>query len=128
MRKIIDVILENLQKHNFKIQASVPAKVLMLSYTESQTIFGITLRFSVYNSSNGHTFTCFAKLENDYYGESRINCKFIKKTIESNSINDYIVSLNNLHVGKSQEVFTVFNEIKSYFYDPHVKIPVPPKL
>ena len=125
--KSIETIKTNLEKYKIKLILAVPFRCHQIKYTEQQNLYGINKHINFYNNSTNDQFQIDCFLKNNFYEISSIKF-FLKKT----SIN--LSGLNSheheeiIFEGTCEEANKIFEAIKKEFYDPHIKIPFPPKL
>ena len=114
-------------KNNLNFAIAKPFKCLQLFYNETQNLDGLTKKISIYNNSNNHIFEIRSHFKNDYYGISKIifNSK-LTELIDRNLI--FTEQEEQIFEGSCEEANKIFEALKKEFYDPHIKIPVPPKL
>jgi hypothetical protein len=114
-------------KNNLNFVIAKPFRCLQLFYNETQNLNGLTKKISIYNNSNNHSFEIKSHFKNDYYGISKIIFNFkLTELIDRNLI--FTEKEEQIFEGSCEEANEIFEALKKEFYDPHVKIPVPPKL
>lgn len=124
--KYLDIVKSNLEKHKIKINLAVPFRCHQITFIEKQNLYGINKHVNFYNNSTNDQFQIDCYLKNNFYEISSINF-FLKKTSVG------LLGLNSeelrlvLFEGTCEEANEIFEALKKEFYDPHIKIPVPPK-
>jgi hypothetical protein len=113
-----------IEKNNIVLALAVPFRCHQVKYTEYQNIYGIIKRLSFYNNSSNDKFTIDCKLKNNFYETSYINFCIEKTIINSKETNRHDTQV--LFAGTCEEANEIFEALKKEFYDPHLKIPVPP--
>jgi hypothetical protein len=66
-------------------------------------------------------------LHNNFYNQSSLFTELQKTNLSTNGLSFESIE-NTLFEGSCEEANEIFEALKKEFYDPHVKIPVPPKL
>jgi hypothetical protein len=123
---IIDEIHKIIHELNVVLKVSVPNRVLQLNYKETQTIYGIYKSLNVYNNSTNDQIIIVCKLKNNFFAKSKIFFEINKTHLTASglSFDNY---KHNFFEGTCEEANEIFEALKKEFYDPHIKIPVPPK-
>lgn len=116
-----------IEKNNIVLALAVPFRCHQVKYVEYQNMYGITKSLSFYNNSSNDKFTLHCKLKNNFYETSHINFCIEKTIINSTGANRQ-ADTQALFEGTCEEANKIFEALKKEFYDPHIKIPVPPKL
>ncbi len=105
---------------------AVPFRCHQVKYVEYQNIYGITKYLSFYNNSTNDKFNIDCKLKNNFYGVSSVNFLIEKTKISTQKLHE-ASQAGELFEGTCEEANEIFEALKKEFYDPHIKIPVPPK-
>jgi hypothetical protein len=125
-QKIIEEIKEILTERNFVSKVAVPFKIHYCNYTENQSSDGLVKSFSVLNLSSGDYYKIKILAKNDFYSITKLTFEFVKiLNLKQNTSLDKFES--TLMTGNNLECINVFEALKKEFYDPHIKIPVPPR-
>jgi len=117
---------EILKKSQIQTKISVPNRSHQMHYEEHQNLYGIIKILNFYNNSTNDQYKIKCVLNNNYYNHSCIIAE-IKKTNLSKCGLVFENFHSNLFEGTCEEANEIFEALKKEFYDPHIKIPVPPK-
>ena len=113
-------------KNNLNFAIAKPFKTLQLYYNEIQNLNGIIKKVSIYNNSNNHKFEIKCHFVNDFYGISKIIYKCSSTELSERKL-IFTEQEEQIFEGTCEEANEIFEALKKEFYDPHIKIPVPPK-
>lgn len=123
---VIEKIHKYIYDFDLRLKIAAPNRLHQLNYKENQSIYGIYKSINFYNNSSNDQYKISCKLNNDFYEKSYI---FLK--IQKTSLSQLGVTFKNfdqqIFEGSCEETNEIFEALKKEFYDPHVKIPVPPK-
>lgn len=118
---------ELLNQNQIQTKLAVPNRMHQLHYEEVQNIYGIIKSFNFYNNSTNDAYKIKCILRNDFYSPSSLYSEIKKTKLTTNglSFEDFT---NLLFEGTCEEANEIFETLKKEFYDPHVKMPVPPMI
>jgi len=115
-----------IEKYKLETKIAVPFRSHQLHYEESQNLFGLTKSLNFYNNSTNDQFNIKCVLNNNFYFKSHLLAK-IKKTSLTESGLSFEEYETNLFEVTCEEANEDFEALKKEFYDPHIKITVPPR-
>jgi len=116
---------ELLDKQEIQTELAVPSRMHQLHYEEFQNLYGITKSLYFYNNSTNDQYKIKCILHNNFYNQSSLCTEIQKTNLSTNGLSFESVK-NTLFEGSCEETNEIFEALKKEFYDPHLKIPVPP--
>lgn len=118
---------EIIKKHKIQTKLAVPNRAHQLHYEEFQNLYGITKSLNFYNNSTNDQFKIKCILNNNFYCKSSLFAEINKTSLSGDGLS-FEKFKDDLFEGTCEEVNEIFEALKKEFYDPHIKIPVPPML